>query len=130
TAIGTANVEVGGGPINVGQQSVSVRGVGLTGGGEPAALPTSVDRYASDYRQAVGGDGVPRDRKLADIEHVVLGSQPGGIPIMVRDVAKVAVGYLPRLGRAGRDDDDDVTNGTVVMSRVLHTNEVLPRVKA
>ena len=130
TAIGNANVNVGGRTINVGQQSVNVRGVGLIGGGEPESMPTPMGRYASDTRRAVAGDGAPRSRTLADIEHVVLGSQPGGIPIMVRDVAKVSVGYLPRLGRAGRDGDDDVTNGTVVMSRVLHTNEVLPRVKA
>src|SRR5262249_24483636 len=49
---------------------------------------------------------------------------------LVKDVARVAVGSLPRLGKAGRDDDDDVVNGTVVMNRTLHTNEVLPRVEA
>src|SRR5215475_6504280 len=103
TALGNANVNVGGRTINVGQQSVNVRGVGLIGGGEPESMPTPMDRYASDTRRAVAGDGAPRSRTLADIEHVVLGSQPGGIPIMVRDVAKVSVGYLPRLGRAGRD---------------------------
>src|SRR5262249_23587270 len=83
-----------------------------------------------DARQRRGRDGVLRDRKLTDIESVVLGSQSGGIPILVRDVANVSVGHLPRLGKAGRDGDDDVVNGTVVMLRTLHTNEVLPRVKA
>ena len=42
----------------------------------------------------------------------------------------MSVGHLPRLGKAGRDDDDDVVNGTVVMLQTLHTNEVLPRVEA
>ena len=129
-AIGNANVNVGGRTINVGQQSVNVRGVGLIGGGEPEAMPTPAARYPGNDRQSLGRDGALRSRKIEDIENVVLSSQPGGIPIVVRDVAKVSVGYLPRLGRAGRDDDDDVTNGTVVMSRVLHTNEVLPRVTA
>jgi len=130
TAIGNANVNVGGRTINVGQQSVNVRGVGLIGGGEPEAMTTSLDRAVSDGRLPLGRDGVLRDRKLTDIENVVLGSQPGGIPILVRDVANVSVGHLPRLGKAGRDHDDDVVNGTVVMLRTLHTNEVLPRVEA
>jgi cobalt-zinc-cadmium resistance protein CzcA len=129
-AIGNANVNVGGRTINVGQQSVNVRGVGLIGGGEPEAMPTATGGYAGDQGGSLGRDGALRNRKVEDIENIVLGSQPGGIPILVRDVANVSVGYLPRLGRAGRDDDDDVTNGTVVMSRVLQTNEVLPRVKA
>ncbi|HKW95444.1 MAG TPA: CusA/CzcA family heavy metal efflux RND transporter [Methylomirabilota bacterium] len=99
TALGNANINVGGRTINLGQQSINVRGVGLIG-------------------------------KVEDIQNVVLNAQPSGIPVLVKDVAKVSVGYLPRLGRAGRDDDDDVVNATVTMSRVLQTNEVLPRVKA
>src|SRR5262249_25077211 len=74
--------------------------------------------------------GVLRNQKLKDIENVVLASQPGGIPLLIRDVATVSVGHLPRLGKAGRDDDDDVVNGTVVMLQTLHTNDVLPRVEA
>jgi len=123
TAIGNANINVGGRTINVGQQSVNVRGVGLIGGGEPEAMPTALDGYA-------GRDGVLRNRKLEDIENIVLSTQRGGIPVLVKDVAKVSIGYRPRLGKAGRDDDDDVVNGTVVMLRTLQTNEVLPRVKA
>src|SRR5262249_43784705 len=52
-----------------------------------------------------------------------------GIPILVKDVAKASIGYLPRLGKAGRDGDDDVVNGTVVMNRTMYTNDVLPRIK-
>src|SRR5262252_5070602 len=85
TAIGNANVNVGGRTINVGQQSVNVRGVGLIGGGEAEAMTLSLDRIGVDTVQVVGRDGVPRSRKVRDIENVVLGSQPGGIPILVRD---------------------------------------------
>jgi len=130
TAIGNANVNVGGRTINIGQQSVNVRGVGLIGGGEPEVMPISRDRAAGDGRPPLGGDAVLHNQKLKDIENIVLGSQPGGIPILIRDVATVAVGHLPRLGKAGRDDDDDVVNGTVVMLQTLHTNDVLPRVEA
>jgi heavy metal efflux system protein len=130
TAIGNANTNVGGRTINVGQQSVNVRGVGLIGGGELDGVPTALDRPTGDNRQRPGRDGVPRNRKVEDIENIVLGSQPGGIPILVRDVATVSLGYLPRLGKAGRDGDDDVVTAIVVMNRTLHTNEVLARVKA
>src|SRR6266851_6943323 len=99
TAIGNANVNVGGRTINVGQQSVDVRGVGLIG-------------------------------TVADIENVVLSSQAGGVPVLVKDVAKASVGYLPRLGRAGRDNDNDVVTGIVIMNRTLRTNEVVARVNA
>jgi cobalt-zinc-cadmium resistance protein CzcA len=99
TAIGNANENVGGRTINLGQQSVNVRGVGLI-------------------------------QKIEDIENIVLTSQAGGIPVLVKDVAKVAIGYLPRLGKAGRDDEDDVVTGIVIMHRTQKTNEVLARVEA
>jgi cobalt-zinc-cadmium resistance protein CzcA len=99
TALGNANENVGGRTINVGQQSVNVRGVGLI-------------------------------QKIEDIENVVLTSQPGGIPVLVKDVAKASIGYVPRLGRAGRDDEDDVVTGIVIMHRTQKTNEILARVEA
>ena len=42
---------------------------------------------------------------------------------------QVQVGYVPRLGQAGRDSDDDAVLAIVVMNRTLHTNDVLARVK-
>jgi len=86
TAIGNANVNVGGRTITIGQQSVNVRGVGLIGGGAPEVMTTSLDRADGDGRLPVGRDGVLREQKLTDIENIVLGSQPGGIPILIRDV--------------------------------------------
>jgi cobalt-zinc-cadmium resistance protein CzcA len=130
TAIGNANANVGGRTLNVGQQSVNVRGVGLIGGGEPEALPPTMEWQAGEHRLRLARDGVLRDRKIEDIEHIVLSAQPGGLPILIRDVAKVSVGALPRLGKAGRDDSDDVVTGIVVMDRTLHTKDVLARVEA
>jgi len=57
-------------------------------------------------------------------------TQLNGVPVLVKDVARVQVGYVPRLGIAGRDHDDDVVAAIVVMSRTEHTNDVLPRIKA
>src|SRR5262249_40026474 len=56
--------------------------------------------------------------------------QSNGVPVQVKHVAKVYVGYLPRLGKAGRDREDDVVAAIVVMNRTLHTNDVVPRIKA
>jgi len=97
SAIGNANSNVGGRTINIGQQSVNIRGVGLI-------------------------------KDVDDIGNIVL-SQSNGTPVLVKDVAKVDIGAVPRLGRAGRDKQDDVVTGIVVMNRTLQTNEVVARVK-
>ena len=57
-------------------------------------------------------------------------TQTNGVPVLVKDVARVYVGYVPRLGKAGRDAEDDVVAAIVVMNRTLHTNDVVPRIKA
>jgi cobalt-zinc-cadmium resistance protein CzcA len=108
-AIGNANVNVGGRTISFGQQSVNIRGVGLIDSG--------------------GTDDLTQGYNVADIENVVL-TQTDGVPVTVKDVAKVYVGYMPRLGKAGRDLEDDVVAAIVVMNRTLHTNDVVPRIKA
>ena len=109
SAIGNANLNVGGRTINIGQQSVNVRGVGLMDSG--------------------GDADVTQGYHVDDMENVVL-AQQNGVPVYVKDVAKVYVGNVPRLGQAGRDNEDDVVAAIVIMNRTLHTNEVTARVKA
>jgi cobalt-zinc-cadmium resistance protein CzcA len=109
SAIGNANVNVGGRTINFGQQSVNVRGVGLMDGG--------------------GARDLTQGYKVEDIENVLL-FQARGVPVFIKDVAKVSVGNVPRLGRAGRDHEDDVVAAIVIMNRTLHTNDVTARVRA
>ena len=48
------------------------------------------------------------------------------MPVQIKDVARVYVGNVPRLGKAGRDDEGDVVAAIVVMNRTLHTNDVIP----
>jgi cobalt-zinc-cadmium resistance protein CzcA len=81
-------------------------------------------------QQSVNILGVGLIGKVEDIENVVLSSQAGGIPVLVKDVAKVSVGYVPRLGKAGRDDQDDVVTAIVIMHRTQQTKEVVARVEA
>jgi cobalt-zinc-cadmium resistance protein CzcA len=109
TALGNANVNVGGRTINIGQQSVNVRGVGLMDSG--------------------GETDLTQGYKVRDIENVML-SAPSGLPVFVKDVAKVSVGIVPRLGKAGRDHDEDVVAAIVIMNRTLHTNDVIKRVRS
>jgi cobalt-zinc-cadmium resistance protein CzcA len=108
TALGNANVNVGGREIRIGQQSINIRGVGLIDDG--------------------GEDDLAKGHKLNDIENVVL-TQVNGVPIQVKDVAKVQVGYVPRLGICGRDNDDDAVAAIVVMSRVEHGKTMIPKVE-
>ena len=108
-AIGNANTNVGGRTINIGQQSANIRGIGLIDSG--------------------GANDLTQGYKVNDIESIVL-SQSNGVPIQVKHIAKVYVGNVPRLGRAGRDKDDDVVTGIVIMNRTLHTNDVIPRIQA
>jgi heavy metal efflux system protein len=109
TALGNANINVGGREITIGQQSVNIRGVGLVDSG--------------------GADDVTKGYKVRDIENVVL-TQSNGLPIQVKDVANVSVGYVPRLGIGGRDHEDDIAAAIVVMGRTQHTNDIIPRVQA
>ena len=108
-AIGNSNINVGGRSINFGQQSVNIRGIGLIDSG--------------------GALDLTRGYKVGDIEDIVL-SAPKGIPVRVKDVARVYVGHVPRLGRAGRDHDNDVVAAIVVMNRTMQTNDVVARIKA
>jgi cobalt-zinc-cadmium resistance protein CzcA len=76
-----------------------------------------------------GSADLTQGYRVEDIENVLL-SQSNSVPIFVKDVANVSVGYVPRLGKAGRDKEDDVVAAIVIMNRTLHTNDVAARVRA
>jgi heavy metal efflux system protein len=107
-AVGNANLNVGARTINIGKQSVNVRSIGLLNGG--------------------GDTDLTQGYKVKDIEAILL-TQVNNVPVQVKDVAKVYVGNVPRLGKAGRDENDDVVAAILVMNRTLHTNDVVARIK-
>jgi len=109
SALGNSNVNVGGREIRVGQQSVNIRGIGLVDSG--------------------GNDDLTKGYKVDDIQNVVL-MQVNGVPVTVKDVAKVYIGNVPRLGIAGRDKENDIAASIVVMSRAEHTNNIVPKIEA
>ena len=65
-------------------------------------------------QQAYTIRGIGLIGSLKDIEDVVVVEQKG-IPVRVRDVARVSIGGAPRLGKVGRDADEDVVQGTILM---------------
>ncbi len=109
TALGNANINVGGREISIGQQSINIRGVGLIDDG--------------------GNDDLAEGYHVGDIENVVL-TQVNGVPVLMKDIGKVSVGYRPRLGILGRDQQDDVVGAIVVMRRTEQTADMIPKVEA
>jgi heavy metal efflux system protein len=96
-AISSGNSNVGGRTIEMGEQSVNVRGLGVV-------------------------------TSLEDIANVVL-SQQGGVPVLLSDVAKIQIGFTPRLGISARDDRSDIVTGIVLMQKLERTMEVVTRVR-
>jgi cobalt-zinc-cadmium resistance protein CzcA len=109
SVLGNANINVGGREIRIGQQSINIRGVGLIDDG--------------------GNDDLTQGYKVDDIENVVL-TQVNGVAVLMKDIGKVSVGYRPRLGILGRDQQDDVVGAIVVMRRTEQTADMIPKVKA
>ncbi|HWM47523.1 MAG TPA: CusA/CzcA family heavy metal efflux RND transporter [Xanthobacteraceae bacterium] len=97
-AISASNANVGGRTLNVGEQSVNVRGIGVFNSPQ-------------------------------DIGNVVL-SQQGGVPVLLSDIAKIQIGFTPRLGIAGRDDTTDIVTGIVLMQKFERTMDVVRSVRA
>jgi len=64
-----------------------------------------------------------------DIENVVV-AERGGTPILVRDIARVQIGAVPRQGIAGEDDEDEIVTGVVLMRRGENPSAVLKGVNA
>ena len=65
---------------------------------------------------------------MDDIGNIVL-TQQGGVPVLVSDVAKVQIGFAPRLGIAGRDETTDVVTGIVLMQKLERTMDVVKRLR-
>ncbi|MDR3620429.1 MAG: CusA/CzcA family heavy metal efflux RND transporter [Paludisphaera borealis] len=104
-AISQSNANVGGDILPLGPQSHNVRAVGYLGEGvdpiDPANAPRS---YAIELE------------KLEDVQDVVVTTYKN-MPVYIRQLAKVVVGYRPRLGVVGRDGENDVVEGIILMRK-------------
>ena len=74
----------------------------------------------------IRGLGLVRD--LKDIGNIVLAAR-GGIPVYVRDVARVEIGHAPRLGQFGYMSQDDAVEGVILMRVGEQAQVILKRVE-
>jgi cobalt-zinc-cadmium resistance protein CzcA len=72
--------------------------------------------------------GVGLIRSIDDLANTMV-SQSSGNPVLVKDIATVAVGEKPRLGIAGLDQDDDIVEGIVLMRRGEQSSPTIQRVE-
>ncbi len=72
--------------------------------------------------------GIGLLRGADDVENVVV-AENKGVPVLVKDIARVAIGAVPRQGVAGQDGNDDIVYGLVLMRKGENPSVVLEAVK-
>ncbi|WP_090142545.1 efflux RND transporter permease subunit [Limnohabitans sp. DM1] len=85
--------------------------------------------YVAQGLQQFAIRGIGLLRSPEEIGQVLVATR-NSTPILVRDVATVKIGAVPRLGAVGQDLDDDIVTGIVVMRKGENPSEVLKGVKA
>ena len=68
-------------------------------------------------------------RSASDMANVVVAERKG-TPILVKEIAEVKQSFVPRQGIVGRDDEDEVVTGIVLMRKGENPSEVLKAVRA
>ncbi len=84
--------------------------------------------YVAQGLQQFAIRGIGLLRSPEEIGQVVVATR-NATPILVRDVAEVKIGAVPRLGTVGQDMDNDVVTGIVVMRKGENPSVVLKGVK-
>ena len=72
--------------------------------------------------------GIGLLRSPEDIGSIVI-AEHTGTPLLIRDFADVTIGAVPRQGLVGRNDEDDVVTGIVLMRKGENPSEVLTDIK-
>ncbi|MBQ0151705.1 MAG: efflux RND transporter permease subunit, partial [Chryseobacterium sp.] len=67
---------------------------------------------------------------ISDIENISVKKTSGGVPVLMRDVAKVQIGFATRYGAMTFDDKGEVSGAIVMMLKGANSNEVVKRVQA
>ncbi|WP_234736067.1 CusA/CzcA family heavy metal efflux RND transporter [Tellurirhabdus bombi] len=68
-------------------------------------------------------------RSLADIGKIVVHRTPGGMPVLVRDVAQVQFGHAVRYGAMTHNGDGEVVGALVMMLKGANSSQVIGNVK-
>src|SRR5205823_3498110 len=69
-------------------------------------------------------------KNIADLEQIVVKTDERGTPVLLRDVANIALGPELRRGVADLDGEGDTASGIVIMRQSENTLDVIQRVKA
>jgi cobalt-zinc-cadmium resistance protein CzcA len=85
--------------------------------------------YTEQGRQQYLIRGIGLLRSPEEIGNIVV-AERNGTPVLVKHVAEVSVGNVPRQGIVGQDDEDDVTSGIVLMRKGENPSLVLAQLKA
>jgi cobalt-zinc-cadmium resistance protein CzcA len=72
--------------------------------------------------------GIGLLRSMEDIENVIV-AERAGTPLLVKDLADVGIGSVPRQGIVGKDTEDEIVTGIVLMRKGENPSEVLYEVK-
>ena len=84
--------------------------------------------YVAQGSQQFAIRGIGLLRSPDDIGRIVLDSR-NSTPVLIRDVAQIKLGAVPRLGITGQDQDDDAVIGIVIMRKGENASVVLKGVK-
>src|ERR1035438_3407334 len=68
-------------------------------------------------------------RNMEDINNIII-QEKNGIPVKVRDIAQVQLGYAPRLGQFGYMKQDEAVEGVILMRVGEQAQVILHRVQA
>ena len=93
-----------------------------------SAANNNVGAYVMNFGETsavVRGLGLLKNRE--DIGHVMVG-EVKGTPILLRDIATIRIGPQPRLGRVGRNYENDTVEGVVLLLRGANTRHVMERI--
>ncbi len=82
-----------------------------------------------DNSQAYVVRGIGLINNVEEIKNIIV-DDINNTPILVKDVATVEVSNLPRLGQVGRDKENDVVEGIIVMRKGENPSEVIKKVQA
>ena len=84
--------------------------------------------YVAQGAQQFAIRGIGLLQSADDIGRIVVATRNSS-PILIRDIADVKIGAVPRLGLVGQDLDDDVVTGIVIMRKGENPSVVLKGVK-
>jgi heavy metal efflux system protein len=84
--------------------------------------------YVAQGAQQYAIRGIGLLQSPEDIGQIVVAAR-NGTPILIRDIAQIKIGAVPRLGVVGQDSDDDIVTGIVIMRKGENASVVLKAVK-